>query len=214
MERIIDITYQEKLSHLGSCLTTYPILKHIYDTKGTSDRVVLSSGHSGLALYVLLEERHGTDPVKLLHDFGIHPVRDTGRGIEVSSGSLGSAILVACGMALGDPKNKVHCVISDGECAEGSVWEALTFAQTHVKNLEVHVNVNGFGAYDAVDEKYLIRRLRAFLPRIKIWRTSAEAIMPGLAAHYFVVSSPKDYELFKENAKGVCCRALQPDEEA
>jgi len=213
MERIIDITYQEKLSHLGSCLTTYPILKHIYETKGPSDRVVLSSGHSGLALYVVLEELYGTDPVKLLHDFGIHPVRDPERKIEVSSGSLGSAILVACGMALGNPYNKIHCVISDGECAEGSVWEALTFAHTRLSNLVVHVNVNGYGAYDSVDPKYLIRRLRAFLPSIRIWRTSAESIVPGLAAHYFVMSSPKDYETFKRNAEGVCCRALQPDEE-
>ena len=210
MNRIIDITYNEKLSHLGSCLTTYPIIDNIYKIKKPGDHVVLSNGHSGLALYVKLEEEYGLDPVKLLHDYGIHPVRDIERHIEVSSGSLGSAILIACGIALGDPHNTVHCIISDGECAEGSVWEALHFANK-IPNLLVNVNVNGYGAYDPINVAGLIKRLRAFLPTIKIWKTSAECLVPGLQAHYHVMTD-KDYESFKENAQRICCTLVSNDE--
>ena len=209
MNRIIDITYQEKLSHLGSCLTTWPILDDIYKIKKTSDHVVLSNGHSGLALYVKLEEEYGTDPVKLLHDYGIHPVRDIERHIEVSSGSLGSAVLIACGIALGDPDNAVHCIISDGECAEGTIWEALQFAN-RLPNLFINVNMNGYSAYDPVNTQGLVKRLRAFLPTIKIWKTSAEGLMPGLKAHYHVMTD-KDYEFFKENAQRVCCTLISND---
>jgi len=210
MNRIIDITYQEKLSHLGSCLTTYPILDAIYKLKKPDDHVVLSNGHSGLALYVKLEEEYGIDPIKLLHDYGIHPVRDIERHIEVSSGSLGSAVLIACGIALGDPDNAVHCVISDGECAEGSVWEALYFAN-RIPNLSINVNINGYGAYDPINVAGLIKRLRSFLPTINIWRTSAECLIPGLLAHYYVTMD-KDCETFKENAQRIRCTLISNDD--
>jgi transketolase len=176
----------------------YPILDEIYKNKQLNDSVVLSCGHAGLALYVKLEELYGFDPVQMVHDFGIHPVRDVSRNIEVSSGSLGSAIMIACGMALGDATRDVHCIISDGECAEGSVWEALHFAN-RVPNLKVHVNVNGFSAYDPVDSDNLIRRLAAFLPSITIHKTKPPStpFFEGLKAHYHVMSED-DYMSIKE----------------
>lgn len=197
MNKIIDISFQENLSHIGSCLTTYPILRHIYTLKKENDSVVLSNGHAGLALYVILSELYGHDPIKMLHEFGIHPVRDISRHVEVSSGSLGSAILVSVGMALAQRENKVFCIISDGECAEGSVWEALAFAhKNNLDNLEVHVNMNGYSAYDPVNTDYLIDRLKTFLPTIKIWKTQCPDVdfLNGLKAHYHVLSNKdKDY---------------------
>ena len=196
MNRIFEISFNEKLSHIGSCITTYPILDEIYKNKNPNDKVVLSNGHAGLALYVKLEEVYGYDALKLVHDFGVHPERDVSRHIEVSSGSLGSAILVACGMALGDPSTVVHCVISDGECAEGSVWEALHFAN-RLPNLKIYVNANGYCAYDEVDIDNLERRLKSFLPNINIFKTNTKIpdveFLKGLQAHYHIMNE-KDFK--------------------
>lgn len=203
MDRILDISFNEKLSHIGSCLTTYPILDEIYKVKRPQDKVVLSCGHAGLALYVKLEEVYGHDAVKMLHDFGIHPHRDPLRNVEVSGGSLGSAILVACGMALGDPSIDIYCVISDGECAEGSVWEALNFVN-RLNNLHVYVNVNGYCAYDTIDTHSIINRLQMFLPSIHIRKTKSPDVpfFKGLKAHYHVMSKD-DLESLKNSILGI-----------
>ena len=209
MERIIDITHKEKLSHLSSCLTTYPILKHIYDNKNLEDHVVLSNGHAGLAQYVILEELYKIDPINMIHTMGIHPCRDVSKKIDVSSGSLGSAILVATGMALGDRDTQVHCVLSDGECAEGSVWEALNFINKQkLKNIHVHVNVNGMSAYDEVDSENLIKRLQSFLPSINIWKTKSPDVefMNGLIGHYYVLKDKDKDELINKYETTICTK--------
>lgn len=190
-KRIVDLTYKYKLGHLGSCLTALPILEHIYKNKKENDIVVLSSGHAGLALYVVLEKYEGRDADELFQKHGVHPNRDLENGIHVSTGSLGSGILVAVGYALADRSRDVHVVISDGECAEGSVWEALAFAyKVNLKNLKVHVNVNGYSAYDPVNTWYLWLRLKAFWWRTHVWFTNTPpiAFLEGLQAHYHVMS--------------------------
>lgn len=206
MERIIQISYNENLSHIGSCLTTYPIIEHIYKTKNDDDKIVLSSGHAGLALYVALEKYENKDPIHLLHKYGIHPERDVENGIHVSSGSLGSAVLIATGMAFANRKRDVYCIISDGECAEGSVWEALRFAYTNkLTNLKIHVNMNGYCAYDEIDTDYLVKRLRAFYPDVFIWKTKCPETenMSGLLAHYYVLKL-KDKNDLLNNAQTIC----------
>jgi transketolase len=199
-ERIIDISYRHKLSHIGSCLTTAPILEYIYTTKKTGDIVVLSSGHAGLALYTALEKYEKKNAEELLHMHGIHPCKDDVNGITVSTGSLGQGITVAAGYALGDSSRNVHCIISDGECAEGSVWETLAFARRkNLTNLKIHVNINGYSAYDAVDVLYLICRLKAFWWRVNIWLTKTPCFN-GLEAHY---KSLKEEELKIINAQRI-----------
>jgi len=105
-------------------------------------------------------------------------------------------ITVAVGYALARPNDTVHCLISDGECGEGSVWEALRFTHEHgIKNLRVYANVNGQIAYDSIDVDYLCRRLRCFLPSIDI-RLSTPPQWPwaqGVLTHYYVLK-PQDYE--------------------
>jgi len=197
MERIIDISYNKKLSHIGSSLMTYPILEHIYSIKSPNDVVVLSCGHAGMAQYVIIEKISGID-AEYLHDkHGTHPHRDTNDGIHVSSGSLGCAILVAVGMALGDNSKHIHCIISDGECAEGSVWEALAFIQINkLTNISVHANINGYGAYQDINVDYLQSRLLSFLPSINIWNTRAPSLefMEGLRSHYHIIKSSDEKE--------------------
>lgn len=204
MERIIDISYRKKLSHLGSCLMTYPILEHIYSTKRPDDIVVLSSGHAGLAQYVVLEKTQGIDADDLYEKHGTHPHRDTSDGIHVSSGSLGSAILVAVGIALGNNNRHVYCIISDGECAEGSIWEALAFIEIQkLTNISVHVNINGYSAYNTVNTDYLQSRLLSFLPSVHIWKTNAPSLefMEGLQSHYHTIKSSAERELLIDSVK-------------
>ena len=72
-------------------------------------------------------------------------------------------ITVAVGRAISDRKRNVYCMISDGECYEGSVWEALQYAEeAGLDNLKIYVNANGYAAYREVDLKNLENRLKAF----------------------------------------------------
>ena len=198
--RIIDITYQEKMSHLSSVLSAAPIIEEIYAKKHNDEVFVLSHGHAGLALYCKLEQLYdNVDAVELLHKHGIHPNRDLDNHLYVSTGSLGSGLPIAVGHALATPNKTVYCMISDGECAEGSIWEALRFIHDYkVDNLEVYVNINGLGAYDSIDTDLLTQRLQAFLPRINI-RTSKPtdfSFAKGLQTHYHVLSD-NDYASLK-----------------
>ena len=197
-ERLIDISWRHKLSHIGSCLTVLPILDQIYKNKKTDDVVVLSAGHAGVALYTILEKYEGHDAEELLEKHGIHPCRDLAHGIVVSSGSLGTAVLVATGMARADATRTVHVVLSDGECAEGTVWEALAFAhKAGLKNLEVHVNINGYSAYEAVNTVYLALRLKTFFWRTHLWFTSPPPVsfLTGLQAHYQIMTEEHKDEI-------------------
>jgi len=188
--RVIDISYKNRLSHLGSCLTALPILKHIYETKLADEKVVLSSGHAALALYVILENLYGHNAEELLESMGIHQERRVEKGIHVSGGSLGCGILIAVGMALGDRRKDVHCVITDGEAAEGSVWESLAFAyKERLFNLKVHLNANGYSALDTVDVDNLVKRIKAFYPSTEVHHTNSNLLpfASGLASHYKVM---------------------------
>lgn len=194
--RIIDITYQERLSHLSSTLSALPIIEEIYGLRQDDEVFILSNGHAGLALYVVLEKYYGVDPVALLHKHGIHPGRDLENHLYCSTGSLGSGLPIAVGHALATPGKNVYCMISDGECAEGSIWESLRFIQEQqIKNLHVYVNINGMGAYGMIDREYLEQRLRAFLPRIEIRHSDPTEFefAQGLLTHYYVLK-PQDYE--------------------
>jgi transketolase len=208
MERLLELTVQNKLGHLSSTFTTLPILEHIFKHKNQEDRVVLSNGHAGLALYTILEKEYGHDAQKMYEDFGIHPYRDVNRHSYASTGSLGSGILLATGMAMGNKNITVHCVISDGESHEGSVWEALSFIyRQKLDNIKVYVNMNGFSAYDTIDEEYLTQRLKAFLPSIHIFKTKVPDFdkIEGLKGHYNVINDEdKDIILKLLNETSIC----------
>ena len=195
-KRILEIAYKHKLSHLGSYLSAVGIIDEIYKSKNKEDIFILSSGHAALALYVALEKYEGKNAEELFLKHGGHPHRDEDNGIYCSTGSLGLGITVAVGRALANKNRKVHVLISDGESAEGSVWEALRFIQeNNLTNIEVYVNVNGYAAYDKVDIKYLADRLKAFLPSINIKYTNVNQypFLRGLNAHYHIMSE-EDYK--------------------
>ena len=195
-KRILEIAYKNKLSHLGSYLSSLEIIEEIYKKKNLEDIFILSSGHAALALYVVLEAYEGKNAEMLFKKHGGHPHRDEENGLYCSTGSLGMGITVAVGRALANRKRKVYVLISDGEAAEGSVWESLRFIyEQNIKNIEIYVNINGYAAYDKIDTEYLSNRLISFLPNINLRYTSVNQypFLKGINAHYHAMSDD-DYK--------------------
>lgn len=174
-KRILDISQEHQLSHIGSCLTAVDVIKEIYETKTPQDIFVLDEGHAALAYYVVLEHYGNQDAIKLFEKHGVHQNKDKEAGILVSAGSLGLAGSIALGLALGDPTRDVYCLTSDGALAEGIWWETLRVkTDKQISNLKVYVNANGFGAYDPIDLDTLEARLKAFCPDIQLRRTKID----------------------------------------
>jgi len=190
MRRIIlSQSKRANVGHIGSCLCVVEILAALYSSvlrvarpdDPDRDRFVLSKGHSGLALYAAFALK-GWLPQEQLDTFcgdntllGVHP-ESALLGVDFTTGSLGQGICIAAGAALAarlqGSQRRVFCLISDGECNEGSVWEAAMFAvQQKLSNLHVVIDLNGQQALaltrDVMDQSNLAERWRAFG-----WRTS------------------------------------------
>ena len=185
-KRLLNICYERQLHHLGSYFSALQIIDQIYSEMDKDDIFILSNGHAVVALYVILEKYYGLDAVELHEKYGDHPKRNELDKLHCSTGSLGMGVTVAVGRALANPDRDVYCLLSDGECAEGSVWEALRFAyENKVTNLKLYVNANGWSAYDTVDLDYLENRIKAFHPDVNYVRTTVEHFgLKGLHAHY------------------------------
>lgn len=195
-KRIAEIAYKHKLGHLGSYFSSVDIIDEIYSKMQEGDIFILSSGHAALALYVCLEKYKGKNAEELFLKHGGHPHTCEEDEIYCSTGSLGLGLCIALGRAAANTRRNVYVLISDGEAAEGSIWEALkTAVEEQITNLKVYVNINGYAAYKVVEPQYLIKRLSAFFPRIHIRLTSVEqySFLKGLNAHYHVMSE-SDYK--------------------
>lgn len=149
--------------HWGGCISIVEILAVLFfdilrlDPKRPywieRDRFVLSKGHASYALYAAMANRGFFDVEKLAEldknggSFPKHADRLLLSGIEVSCGALGQGLSVACGMALAaklDKRDtKIYCLIGDGECSEGQIWEAAQLASKYyLSNLLVIVDNN------------------------------------------------------------------------
>ena len=122
------------------------------------DRFTLSKGHGAPAVYVALwmagffDEKHFDGFRRLDSILQGHPDRVKTPGIDTSSGSLGQAFPVACGMALGAALDggayRVYSLLGDGECNEGSIWEAaLIAANLHIDHITAIVDRNHKSSY-------------------------------------------------------------------
>jgi nucleoside-diphosphate-sugar epimerase/transketolase N-terminal domain/subunit/2-polyprenyl-3-methyl-5-hydroxy-6-metoxy-1,4-benzoquinol methylase len=219
--RLLEVIYNAKNSHIGSSLSVIDLISVIYDIKGKEDLFVLSNGHASAAYYTVLES-HGYLKSIDLNKLGVHPDRDIKKDISVSTGSLGQGLPIALGMALANKQKIVYCIISDGEAAEGSIWEALRiYQETFPKNFKIIISVNGWGAYDPISTNLLKNRLQGFglkvidcdghnydkiikiltttnnEPTICFARTNSQQGVPflsGLKAHYHSMSE-SDYKL-------------------
>lgn len=182
MKDLLALHYHNKLGHMSSTLTAYPIIREIYDKKGKDDVFILSQGHAALALYCVLGKGQ-----ELFDKYGVHPHRDIEEGLYCTTGSLGMGITVALGAAMSG--RVVHCLISDGEAAEGCVWEALTHAPKY-PNLKVHVNCNGMTALGDAPHG-LMYRLKAFHPDIILHQTRVDLSFKWantVECHYHVLT--------------------------
>ena len=199
--RIIEIAYKHKLGHLGSYMSCVDTINHIFTIKNPEDIFILSNGHAALAQYVVLEKFHGHDAEVLFKKHGGHPHLDADNHIWCSTGSLGMGISVAVGRALANPDRKVYVMLSDGECAEGVVWEALrVIADLKIKNIHVYVIHNGYAAYHEVELESLVRRLGGFAgdDNITIIRdaqlpTEEFPFLKGMNAHYHIMKEADYY---------------------
>lgn len=182
--RILEISKKLNLSHVGSNVSCYPILKTIYKLKKPDDLVVLDNGHAALALYCVIEENGGRNAEEIYNHHGVHPDRCSDCGLDSSAGSLGHGLGIAIGLALAVRTRTIFVVVSDGSMAEGSNWEALRLIQDlGVTNIRIHVNANGFSATSLVDTNTLKRRMRAFTPVI-VHRTHNGEGFEGIEGHY------------------------------
>lgn len=200
-KRILNISYKHKLSHLSSNLSSVNIIDEIYSVKKENEPFILSNGHAGLALYVVLEKYYGIDAEKLHEDHGVHPNRDLKNKIFYSTGSLGCGLPAACGMAIANRNKNVYCLISDGEMFEGSIYETLNFVKKYkVDNLKIYVNVNGYSALAKFDVFDIVQNLKNLYSNIEIRITDYVykkfPFVKGLDGHYNLLTN-EEMELIK-----------------
>jgi transketolase len=187
--QILRMAHAAQAPHAGSALSSVDLLVALYwsalriDPRAPDDperdRLILSKGHGCTAQYAALAER-GFFPESVLEEYA----RDGGRlgehagphcvpGIEAATGSLGHGLAMGTGLALAsklqDLRYRAFVILSDGECYEGSVWEAaLLAAAQRLDNLAALVDFNGWSAMD---------RTRAALdPFAEKWRSFGWAV--------------------------------------
>ena len=166
-QRLLELIHEARTSHIGSCITAIDIIDAIYTVKKKHEKFILSNGHAAAALYIILE-KHKIIRKANLQKLGAHPDRRTCKKIDLSTGSLGQGLPVAVGIALANRKKNAYCLISDGECTEGSIWEAVRLiSEMKITNLKLLVNANGWGAYDKIDIDLLKKRFRGFNLTVK-----------------------------------------------
>jgi len=104
---------------------------------------------------------------------------------------LGMGLSVGVGMALVDRKRNVYVFISDGECAEGSVWEALRIVTDfNLRNLKITCIANGYSALGKIGLDYLDTRLNSFYPvlMIRVDMSKFPIWLHGLEGHYHIMT--------------------------
>jgi len=166
-KNILEMAYTagSSSSHFGGALSITEIISFLFSHQmkikrgdpnwSDRDRFILSKGHACLAYYAALCETGFIDKSELKtfekDDSNLlgHPVINKKLGIDFSNGSLGMGLSLGIGVAIALKKNKkinnVYVVLGDGECNEGSVWEAAMAAPNfNLSNLFVVIDKNNF----------------------------------------------------------------------
>lgn len=169
---ILKITSKSKTSHIGGSLSIVEILLTLYlkimninpkkPNSKNRDRFILSKGHCVIALYAVLSKK-GFFSNSVLQEYCTnggklagHPDIKSVPGIEASTGSLGHGLPIGVGMAIAAKYDKlsykVFVLMSDGECNEGSVWEAaMNASRFKLDNLCIIVDSNKLQAFEKSD---------------------------------------------------------------
>lgn len=164
-KNIIRMAHYSHASHVGCALSIADILYVLYAnianinisniSSHARDRVLLSKGHASTALYATLAEFGLLDKDFLDRyyiDGGIlpgHLDRDASPAIDISAGSLGHGLSIGIGMAIADKNHNVYVIVGDGECNEGSVWEAIMLLGTlKLTNLILIIDKNNLQGFN------------------------------------------------------------------
>jgi transketolase len=177
----LQMTSRGGSSHVGAALSVADILAVLYGAVlrhdpsrpqwVDRDRFILSKGHAGAAVYATLAEvgYFPTEGLKEHYQNGSvlsgHVSHKGVPGVELSTGSLGHGLGVGTGMAkalkLAGRDSRVFVLLSDGECDEGTVWEAALFAQHHaLGNLVAIIDYNKIQSLGTVAETLALEPLR------------------------------------------------------
>ena len=163
-ERLLRMHHESGVGHIGGNLSALDAIVHLHTgVMGPGDMFVLSKGHSAGALYVALwasGELSDDDLLTFHKDSTLlagHPVARGTPGIPFATGSLGHGLGLAAGVAfarrLRGEAGTVYCLLSDGECQEGSTWEAVIFARHRkLSNLVILVDANGLQGFGSTAE--------------------------------------------------------------
>lgn len=161
---IARLSFEANSAHLGSSLSCVEIIDSILSAGrfvGESrDRLIISKGHAAMAAYAAIAA-HGLLPLELLDGYlvdgsalwGHVTQTEAASVIDASTGSLGHGLGLGCGHCYGDQlrdaRRQVFVVLSDGECDEGSTWEAASFAGHHgLSSLTAIVDYNRIQSLD------------------------------------------------------------------
>ena len=170
---VLEMLSKTKSSHIGSCYSIVDILSVLYDCildvdktnfyEMERDRFILSKGHATAALYSVLA-RKNFFPLDWLEEYNFNGAKLLGHctkkgvpGVEFSTGSLGHGLSVGLGIAkamkMDNLANNVYVLVGDGECNEGSIWEAALLApQLKLDNLCLIVDYNKIQSFGFVSE--------------------------------------------------------------
>lgn len=181
---ILEQSMRAHVGHIGSALSIADIVAALYDSvlnitrpdDPDRDRFILSKGHAALAVYAALSLKGwlAEDQIETYCGnesfLGVHPEHQL-KGIDFSTGSLGQGLSIASGAAhaakLKKSSRRIFTLMSDAECNEGSVWEAVMFASHHrLSNLIAILDLNGQQALGYTEEVIslspMAERWRAF----------------------------------------------------
>lgn len=170
---VLKMIHNSGSSHVGSSLSCVDILSVLYFdflninkdivNDPLRDYFILSKGHAAAAIYSTLALK-GLIPLDYLQEYCCDSAKLPGHitqiknsGVEVSSGALGHGLPIGLGIAIGNKNSKLNnktvVLLSDGECQEGSNWEAFLMApRFKLKNLFVIVDYNKLQGYDRTDD--------------------------------------------------------------
>lgn len=170
---ILEMVNAAKCSHIGSAFSIVDIMTVLFhkfintelikQKSKNRDYFILSKGHACAALYATLLSVWLIHPDELKNYYkdgsklAGHPIKDSFPGIEASTGSLGHGLSMAVGLAIAckndQIKNKIYVLLGDGECQEGSVWEAVMMAvRFKLDNLVLIIDNNNLQALDRTSD--------------------------------------------------------------
>lgn len=143
--KMLEAGVKSGRGHLGGSFSCIEILMAVHEIMEYNDEFILSKGHAGIALYSILFDNIDEfcqDGVLTEHPSPLIPK------IRLTTGSLGHGVGLGCGIALAKKLNnelgRVYVLVGDGECMEGSVYEAIMFAVTYkLDNLTIILDYNG-----------------------------------------------------------------------